>query len=164
MFVSYFLKLSCVLLYTVHNGWCVPVPHVSGDSLDDLEKSQEEKTRSWHTGVTGIPSYPAQSSATMHQLISRPAPLLVMMVMMVTVTRVLGAEQCPALSGERCTFPFSFNNTEYSACTGAGHPIGRPRCLITVGKLLKSKLGKVGNPFRMRMEARTGITVARAAP
>ena len=139
MFVSYFLKLSCVLLYTVHNGWCVPVPHVSGDSLDDLEKSQEEKTRSWHTGVTGIPSYPAQSSATMHQLISRPAPLLIVMM----VTRVLGAEQCPALSGERCTFPFSFNNTEYSACTGAGHPIGRPRCLITVGKLLNSKCRKV---------------------
>ena len=115
------------------------MPHVSGDSLDDLEKSQEEKTRSWHTGVTGIPSYPAQSSATMHQLISRPAPLLIVMM----VTRVLGAEQCPALSGERCTFPFSFNNTEYSACTGAGHPIGRPRCLITVGKLLKSKFGKV---------------------
>ena len=142
MFASYFLKLSCVLHCTAQNGWCAPVPNVSGDSLDDLEKSQEEKTRSWHTGVTGILTYTAQSSATMHQLISRPARLL--LVMMVTVTRVLGAEhQCPALSGERCTFPFSFNNTEYSACTGAGHPIGRPRCLITVGKLLNSKLHKL---------------------
>ena len=52
-------------------------------------------------------------------------------------------DSCVTVSQQRCRFPFTFNNTEYSACTGAGHPIGRPRCLITVGKLLKSKLGKV---------------------
>ena len=52
---------------------------------------------------------------------------------MVTVTRALETvEQCRALTGEFCTFPFSFNDTEYNACTGEGHPIGRPRCFITV--------------------------------
>ena len=106
------------------------MPNVSGDSFHDLEKSQEEKTRA---GTLGLP---AQSSATMHQLTSRHGPLLLLVMGTVTtvtsVTRALGAEQCRALSGERCTFPFSVNNTEYSACTGAGHPIGRPRCLIKV--------------------------------
>ena len=35
---------------------------------------------------------------------------------------------CVTVSQQRCRFPFTFNNTEYSACTGAGHPIGRPWC------------------------------------
>ena len=41
-----------------------------------------------------------------------------------------GAEpdSCVTVSQQRCRFPFTFNNTEYSACTGAGHPIGRPWC------------------------------------
>ena len=40
-----------------------------------------------------------------------------------------GAEQCRTLvTREECIFPFIFNNTEYRACTGAGHPIGRPWC------------------------------------
>ena len=116
----------CVL-QAAHTGGA-PVPNVSGDSFHDLEKSQEEKTRA---GTLGLP---AQSSATMHQLTSRHAPLLLLVVMgtVTSVTRAQGAEQCRALSGERCTFPFTFNNTEYSACTGAGHPIGRPRCFIKV--------------------------------
>ena len=55
------------------------------------------------------------------------------LLIMVTVTRALETvEQCRALTGELCTFPFSFNDTEYTACTGEGHPIGRPRCFTTV--------------------------------
>ena len=37
-------------------------------------------------------------------------------------------DSCVTVSQQRCRFPFTFNNTEYSACTGAGHPIGRPWC------------------------------------
>ena len=50
----------------------------------------------------------------------------------IAVTRALEVEECRSLTGEVCTFPFTFNNTEYTACTGVGHPIGRPRCLIQV--------------------------------
>ena len=70
----------------------------------------------------------------MHQLTSRQCSLL-LTVTMVTLTRALEVEQCRALSGELCTFPFTVNNTEYNACTGEGHPIGRPRCVITVNIL-----------------------------
>ena len=74
----------------------------------------------------------------MHQLTS--SNVLLLLMMMVTVTTALEVEQCTALSGELCTFPFSFNDTEYSACTGEGHPIGRPRCFITVKQPLASQL------------------------
>ena len=52
----------------------------------------------------------------------------------IAVTGALEVEDCRSLTGEVCSFPFTFNNTEYSACTGAGHPIGRPRCLIQVNR------------------------------
>ena len=38
-------------------------------------------------------------------------------------------DQCRTLvTRKRCRFPFIYNSTEYEACTGAGHPIGRPWC------------------------------------
>ena len=55
---------------------------------------------------------------------------LQVVTLLAAVMASAGAEpgSCVTVSQQRCSFPFTFNNTEYSACTGAGHPIGRPWC------------------------------------
>ena len=59
--------------------------------------------------------------------LARPCTMATLLAAVMTGA---GAEpgSCVTVSQQRCRFPFTFNNTEYSACTGAGHPIGRPWC------------------------------------
>ena len=63
-------------------------------------------------------------------IIMQPYGLVILLTLICSdVIHGRDSDDCRTLvTMKKCKFPFVYNNTEYSACTGAGHPIGRPWC------------------------------------
>ena len=85
------------------------------------------ETRPQWSAALGPVNTAADSEECSRMQLARPCTMVTLLAAVMTSE---GAEpgSCVTVSQRRCSFPFTFNNTEYSACTGAGHPIGRPWC------------------------------------